>query len=150
MGRGTAVLPSNKCVELVKQFEGCRLQAYQDQGGVWTVGYGATGYGIGQGTVWTQAQADSQLLIRLNAVSNQVTAAVGQRVNQNQFDALVSLCYNIGAGAFRGSTLVRLINGRDYAGAADEFLKWDKVKQQADAGLLRRRMAEKSLFETPV
>lgn len=140
------MLPSNACIELVKKFEGCKLKAYQDIGGVWTIGYGATGGLIGPATEWTQAQADYQLLTRLNAVGSQVMAACGMRVNQNQFDALCSLVYNIGIGAFRGSTLVRLINERNYPLAAEEFAKWDHVKGQIVQGLLNRREAEKALF----
>ncbi len=141
--------PSQACLNLIKQFEGCKLQAYQDQKGIWTVGYGCTGYNIQRGTVWTQAQADQQLAQRVAAFASQVTAAVGLKVNQNQFDALVSLCYNIGPQALRGSTLIRLINQRDYADAANEFLKWDRAGQSVDPGLLRRRKAEQKLFLTP-
>jgi lysozyme len=142
------MLPSQKCVDLVKLYEGCKLKAYKDQGGVWTVGYGATGYGINKDTVWTQEQADYQLLTRLNAFASQVSSAVGLRVNQNQFDAMVSLCYNIGPAAFRGSTLVKLVNDRDYEAAGKQFLKWDRVGGVYSAGLEARRMAEMALFAT--
>jgi lysozyme len=117
-----------------------------DQAGVWTVGYGATGGLIGPDTVWTPGQAESALILRLNACGDQVSKAMASRVTQDQFDAMTSLAYNIGVGAFRGSTLVRLLNGGDVVGAADEFLKWDKVGGVVNAGLLRRREAERELF----
>lgn len=113
---------------------------------MWTVGWGSTGNGISRGTVWTQEQADSALLSRIEAFAAQVKAAVGLRVNQNQFDALVSLCYNIGPGNLRGSTLIRDVNGGKTIEAADEFLKWDHIGGISNQGLLNRRKAERALF----
>jgi lysozyme len=141
---GTA--PSETCFNLVKQFEGCKLKAYQDVGGVWTIGYGATGMLIGPETTWTQDQANNDLIFRLNACGAQVRAAIGSNANQNQFDALTSLIYNIGVAAFRGSELVRLVNARSYQAAADQFLLWDHVKGVVVPGLLARRQHERALF----
>ena len=70
-------------------------------------------------------------------------------INQNQFDALVSLCFNIGAGNFRSSTLLRVLNAGNLMAAADQFLVWDKVAGQVSDGLVRRRAAERALFVTP-
>lgn len=138
--------PSQKCLSLIKQFEGCRLQSYQDQRGIWTIGYGATGYNIVQGTVWTQEQADYDLKYRLDAIGRIICKCVVPPLTQNQLDALCSLAYNIGQGAFRGSTLLKCLNTREWDKAADEFLKWDKVNGVDNPGLLRRRQAERALF----
>jgi lysozyme len=144
------LIPSQNCIDLVKSFEGCKLQAYQDQKGIWTIGYGATGGLIGPSTVWTQDQAENDLIMRLNACGSQVRAAVGLRVSQNQFDALVSLIYNVGANAVRGSKLIGDINGGLMAQAANEFLSFDHITlagvKVVDPGLLRRREAERALF----
>ncbi|KQD16250.1 lysozyme [Acinetobacter baumannii] len=67
-------------------------------------------------------------------------------LTQNQFDALVSLAYNIGSGAFKGSTLLKLLNKGDYKGAADQFLVWNKAGGKVMKGLVRRREAERALF----
>lgn len=137
---------SINAINLIKAFEGLELKAYQDQKGIWTVGYGATGYGIGPETVWTEDQAIQNLSNRVAGIAAQVTAAVGLRVNQNQFDALCSLAYNIGPNAFRGSILVNTVNKRQYLTASLEFLKWDHINGVESKGLLRRREAEKALF----
>lgn len=131
---------------LLRRFEGLRLKAYQDQGGVWTVGYGATGPGIQQGTEWSEAQAEEQLQHRCEAISSILSGCVKPMLAQHQFDALVSFCYNVGQGAFRGSTLLRKLNQRDFPGAADEFLRWDKVHGVPTPGLAKRRAAERDLF----
>ena len=141
-----SMLPSEACYNLIKQFEGCRLTAYQDTRGIWTIGYGATGLGIGPGVVWTQAQADWALSQRVEAVGRIICQAVVPSLLQNQFDALCSLVYNIGPGAFRGSTLLRLLNQRDFQGAAQQFMAWDHAGRAVIEGLARRRQAEMTLF----
>lgn len=136
-----------KGVALIKEFEGCRLEAYQDERGIWTIGYGHTA-GVKQGDVCSQAQADSWLLDDTHWASLEVIRTVDVSITQNQFDALVSFIFNIGSGNWASSTLRRLINGRS-AEASQEFLKWDHVNGSPDAGLLRRRQAEQQLFLTP-
>jgi lysozyme len=132
---------------LLKNFEGCRLQAYQDQRGVWTIGYGHTGPDVYQGLVWSQAQADQQLLLDTQArAQTPVQRLVDVAMSQSQFDALCDLCYNIGQGNLASSTLLRLLNVGNAAGAADQFLVWDKVNGAENAGLARRRAAERALF----
>jgi GH24 family phage-related lysozyme (muramidase) len=138
--------PSNKAIILIKQFEGCRLQAYQDQKGVWTVGFGCTGYGIGPTTVWTQEEAEQALMTRLEAIGRLIQAKVVPILGQSQLDALCSLIYNIGMQAFTGSTLLRCLNKRDFKGASNQFLAWDHIGGTVSEGLLRRREAEKTLF----
>lgn len=136
---------------LIQSFESCRLAAYPDPktGGVpWTCGWGSTGPDIGPGTVWTQQQADdrfAQSLSTYEAVVNEVT----HPLNQNMFDACVSLAYNIGVGRFRGSTLMSYLNQGLLAEAANEFPKWDSPGSNVQAGLDRRRAAERALFLTP-
>jgi lysozyme len=133
-------------LDLVKQFEGCRLKAYQDIVGVWTIGYGCTGKGIGPGVIWTQDQADEALEERLEVVQSGIENLVTVRISQNQLDALTCLAYNIGLGALAGSTLLRLLNQKKFDEAADQFLRWNKAGGKPVPGLLRRRAAERSLF----
>jgi lysozyme len=133
-----------------KEFEGLRLNAYQDSGGVWTIGYGHTGKDVKRGMTITQEQADDLLKKDLQWAVDCVNKAVRQTVNQNQFDAMVDFTFNIGCGAFGGSTLLRRFNAGDSAGAADEFLRWKFVKGVVIAGLLRRRESDRQLFLSPV
>jgi lysozyme len=135
---------------LIKQFEGCRLTAYQDQRGIWTIGYGHTGPEVIEGLVWSQDQADAALLGDLHTAVSAVMRDVDVAINQNQFDALVSFTYNVGAQAFADSTLLRLLNaGRPYLASA-QFPLWSHVNGVEDDGLMRRRDAERALFDTPV
>jgi lysozyme len=137
-------------VDLIKSFEGCRLQAYRDSTGVWTVGFGCTGRDVVKGTVWTQEQADSEFKQHLEEVSRVVDKLVKVDVNENQFSALVSLAYNIGVGNLEKSKLMTDLNHYDNRiWAANEFPKWDKAGGVESQGLLRRRLAEQKLFNTP-
>ena len=131
--------------KLIESFEGCRLEAYQDQRGIWTIGYGST-QGVKQGDVITHAQADDKLAADLQTAEHTVNYGVHVPLNQNQFDALVSLTFNIGSGNFLHSELRDLLNSGQYLGAANQFLAWDKTGGQINAGLLRRRNAERALF----
>lgn len=135
-------------VALVKSFEGCRLTAYLCPAGVWTIGYGHTGPEVIAGLVWTQAQADAALISDLAHAAHAVTGYVTSAIDDNQFSALASFVFNLGAGSLHGSTLLKKLNDRDYEGAANEFLKWDFVDGQANSGLARRRFAERDLFLT--
>lgn len=132
--------------ELIKSFEQLRLTAYQDQRGVWTCGWGHTGPDVVEGTTCTEAQAEEWFLRDTDWAVNAVDASLTTNVNQNQFDALVSFTFNDGANAERHSTLVKLINERDFSGAAAEFPKWDHIDGVVSAGLQRRRLAEQALF----
>jgi lysozyme len=135
-----------KGLALIKSFEQCRLAAYRDQRGVWTVGWGHTGPAIGPQTVCSQTDADAWLFQDTIAAQKAVTNTVDVAITQNQFDALVSFTFNVGAGSEAHSTLVRLLNGGDTAGAAAQFLVWNHVDGQVNAGLTRRRAAEQALF----
>lgn len=142
---------SNNGISLIKKFEGCRLTSYQDVGKVWTVGWGSTGPHIGQGLTISQAQADAWLREDVDKFAVGVADALKVSVNQNQFDALVSFAYNVGLGALRSSTLLKLLNDKADANVvASEFLKWVNVDGVPYDGLKNRRNAEKGLFLTKV
>jgi lysozyme len=137
-------------LNLTKQFEGCQLKAYADQGGVWTIGHGHTGAGVHSGLTITQEQADVFLHSDVAGAVACVNKLVKVNVNQNQFDALVDFTYNAGCAALAKSTLLRLLNAGDFASAAKQFLSWDHVHGAVVPGLTRRRQAEMVLFNTPV
>jgi lysozyme len=138
---------SGKGFELTKQFEGLRLSAYQDQGGVWTIGYGHTGPNVYGGLTITEDQADQLLASDIAGAVTAVNNAVTAEISQEQFDALVDFVFNLGAASLLTSTLLRDVNSGDFADAAPEFLKWDHCKGVVIPGLLRRRQAEMELFQ---
>ena len=134
---------------LVKKYEGCKLSAYLDIGGVPTIGYGATGPDIHLGLVWTQAQADARLQRDLRAVENEVRSLVHIALSDVSLGALISLEYNANPPA--QSTIYHMINtgklwGIDEPSAITEWLKWDHVHRQEVKGLLRRRLDEARTF----
>ncbi|WP_369521228.1 lysozyme [Escherichia coli] len=141
---------SEKGIALIKQFEGCKLTAYQDSVGVWTIGYGWTkpvdGKPIRAGMTIKQETAERLLKTGLVSYENDVSRLVKVDLTQGQFDALVSFTYNLGARSLSTSTLLRKLNAEDYAGAADEFLLWNKAGGKVLNGLTRRREAERALF----
>lgn len=134
-------------LNLIKDFEGCRLKAYLCPAGVWTIGYGHT-QGVKPDMVISQLQAERFLRQDLKRFEDAVTSLVKVPVTPNQFAALVSFAYNVGAGALYDSTLLRKLNKKDYKGAANEFLRWNKAGGKVLPGLTRRRIAEKDLFES--
>lgn len=117
--------------ELLTTFEGCKLIAYDDGAGVWTIGYGHT-KNVHQGTSITQAQAEQLLREDLEKFESFVEDAVKVSVNDDRFSALVCFCFNVGPGknGFGGSTLLKLLNQDDFQGAANEFPRWNKVNGQ--------------------
>ncbi|WP_150182605.1 lysozyme [Enterobacter asburiae] len=141
---------SEKGIALIKQFEGCKLTAYQDSVGVWTIGYGWTkpvdGKPIRAGMTIKQETAERLLKTGLVSYENDVSRLVKVDLTQGQFDALVSFTYNLGARSLSTSTLLRKLNAGDYAGASDEFLRWNKAGGKVLNGLTRRREAERALF----
>lgn len=137
-------------IELIKHFEGLRLESYQDVADIWTIGYGHTGPEVATDQAITEAEAEALLRQDLSRFEQGVSAAVKVDIDQNQFDALVSLTYNIGLNAFKGSTALRRLNKRDYLGTAEAMTWWNKatingVKREV-LGLVRRRAAEAALF----
>ena len=130
---------------LIKSFEGLRLRAYQDAVGIWTIGYGTT-RGVRPGMTISKEEAVKFLQEDLARFEKSINDAVKVPINDNQFSALASFTYNVGSGAFRSSTLLRLLNQGDIQGAADQFPRWNKAGGRALAGLTRRRNAERLLF----
>lgn len=140
---------SQNGIAVLKYFENCSLSAYPDPatgGAPWTIGWGHTGPEVAKGLVWTQAKADAQLLADLAEREMAVSCAVTTILSQGQFDALVDFVYNLGVGNFEGSTLLKLINANDMAGAAGQFARWNRAAGKPMRGLTRRRAAEVALF----
>ena len=137
-------------LKLIAQFEGCYLQAYLCPANVWTIGIGTTVYPsntkVKKGDTCTLDQAHEYLAHDLKSFEKTVNDVVKVDLTQNQFDALVSLTYNIGSAAFKNSTLLKKLNAKDYAGAADQFLVWNRGGGKVLNGLVRRREAERALF----
>lgn len=131
--------------KLIQRFEGCREKAYQDCVGVWTIGYGHTG-NVRAGQVITKQEAERLLSEDLKRFEAGVEKNVKVSLTQNQFDALVSFCYNLGVGNLQKSTLLKKLNAGDYKGAGDEFLKWNKAGGSVVKGLTNRRKDERELF----
>jgi len=137
--------------DLIKEFEGCKLEAYLDSRDIPTIGWGSTGKDIYIGLKWTQEQCDDRLNTDILFVSNQVRGLLKQPANENQVAAMVSLAYNIGLGNFRKSSVLLKFNQGDTQGAADAFLLWDKItdKNQHKSvleGLFERRTKERTIF----
>jgi lysozyme len=133
-------------MDLIQQFEGCKLTAYLCPAGVWTIGWGSTGIGVSKGVTWTQAEADERYKKDMGAFKTGVKKLVTVPINNNQLEALTSFAYNLGLGALKGSTLLKYLNAGNYQAAANQFLRWDKAGGKVMAGLARRRTAERNLF----
>lgn len=142
---------------LIKNFEGCARQrpdgtvaAYPDPatgGAPWTIGWGSTGPDITKTTVWTQGQCDERLLRDANAFAARVAKLIGTApTTQNQFDAMVTLAYNIGVQNLSSSTLLTRHKVGDFADARAQFARWNKANGKVMAGLTRRRAAEAALY----
>jgi lysozyme len=137
--------PSGACRALVRQFEGCRLQAYLCPAGVPTIGVGHT-RGVRMGDRCTVQQADVWLSQDLEDAGAVVASLVKRPLNQGQFDALTSFIFNFGATKFASSTLLALLNKGLYGSAAAEFPKWVHSAGTVLPGLVKRRAAEQALF----
>lgn len=134
-------------IGLLKQFEGCKLEAYQDIVGIWTIGWGET-KGVVKGLKWTQEKADSELATRAQEFLENVLKACPELSNlsTNKQAACTSLAYNIGVGAFAKSTVVRMIKAGNMNNAAEAFLMWNKAGGKVVKGLDNRRHAERVVF----
>lgn len=137
---------SERATALVEEFEGRELTAYQDGNGIWTIAYGRTGAGVVQGLTCTAAQASWWLDTDLGVADAALGRLVKVPVNQNQYDALISLVYNIGQGNFEHSSCLKALNARNYAEACRAIGMWDQVAGRVSDGLVRRRTAEQTLF----
>lgn len=139
---------SNKGRDFIKGFEDLRLVAYPDPGTggkPWTIGWGHT-KGVRQGDKITQEQAEQFLSDDLAVFELTVNSAIKRPMTQNQFDAMVSLAFNIGGPEFAGSTLVKKFNAGDVLGAADQFPRWKFSAGKVMPGLVKRRAAEREKF----
>ena len=138
---------SEQGLDLIKSFEGLRLQSYWDaNGGVWTIGWGHT-KGVQRGQVITRADAERFIRDDLAPIERHLTADLGEDgVLQCQFDALCSFCFNLGIRQYNNSTLRRKLKAGDYKGAANEFPRWCHSGGKVLPGLVRRREVERRLF----
>jgi len=136
-------------LQLIKDFEGLKLTAYKCPAGVWTIGYGSTGPHVRPGMTITPREASELLTADLLRFERAVTRLVKMPLNDNQFAALVSFAFNVGEAALEKSTLLKHLNAGRIAMAAQEFLRWNKAGGKVLAGLVRRREAERLLFNTP-
>ena len=133
---------------LIKQFEGLRLKAYKCPAGVWTVGYGSTGAHVKPDTVITADEAERLLLDDLVRFEQGV-ALQCPVATDNQFAALVAFAFNVGLESLKTSTLRRMHNEGNYAGAAGQFGRWNKGGGKVLPGLIKRRAAESALYSKP-
>ncbi|WP_288061363.1 lysozyme [Rodentibacter caecimuris] len=142
---------SERGINFIVAEEGERSTAYQDVVGIWTIGVGHTGFvdgkPVAKGMTITQEKSREILKADLARFEKAINASVNVPLKQNQFDALVSLAFNIGEGAFRRSTLLRKLNAGDYNGASQQFLVWKNAGGRVSQGLLNRRRREKALFD---
>ena len=139
-------------LDTIQQFEGLKLTAYQDSVGIWTIGFGNifnldTGNPIKEGDEITQETADRWLKIEVDQLQAKMRKVITVPLNDNQWTALTSLVYNIGFGAFKRSTLLRLLNaGASKEEVAKQILRWNKAGGKEVKGLTNRRQAESNLF----
>lgn len=144
--------PSESCKQLVRDFEGLNTKTYKCPAGVPTIGYGHTGPDVKMGMVITKDEAEVLLDHDLQQAGREVAHILdGISVTQTQFDALTDFVFNLGASKFKSSTLLKKLRAGDIKGAANEFLKWDKAKNESGQlvalkGLTLRRQAERRLF----
>ncbi|MBL1208257.1 glycoside hydrolase family protein [Geminocystis sp. GBBB08] len=137
-------------LDLIKEFEGFRNQAYICPAGIPTIGYGSTFYLDGRkvkmGDRISKEEAEKLLIRTVQTFADGVSKVIKVPLTSNQFSALVSLCFNIGVGAFQKSTLVKVLNQGNYSEAANQFLRWNRGGGKVLAGLTRRRTRERQLF----
>lgn len=136
---------SGACRALVREFEGCYLQAYRCPAGVPTIGIGRT-RGVRMGDRCTVQQADMWLSQDLEDAASHVAQLVTVPLTQGQFDALSSFVFNLGASRLAESTLLILLNKGDYQGASSQFSRWVHAGDKVPPGLVKRRAAEASMF----
>ncbi len=143
------MITSKEGKDLIKKFESLRLNAYKDPVGIVTIGWGTTrinGRPVQMGQKITIEQAELYFSEDLKEFENYVRDLVEVPLTQRQFDALVSFTYNLGPTNLRNSTLLRLLNARNYNGAQGQFLRWNRAGGKVLRGLTRRRVAEAVLF----
>ncbi len=137
---------SENGLDLIRKFEGLRLETYDCPGGKLTIGYGHTGPDVKPNLKIDHAKATALLKGDVGRFEKSVNELVTVSMTQGMFDALVCFSYNLGAGSLRDSTLLKKLNADDRRGAAAEFLNWNKAKGKPLAGLTARRESERALF----
>jgi lysozyme len=138
-------------IDIIKKFEGCKLASYKCQAGIYTIGYGSTFYENGSkvnsGDAISQQRAESLLLTTVTKFSSEVNKIVKSNVNDNQRSALISFAFNLGVGALKKSTLLKLVNANpNDPQIAHEFMKWVNAGGKPSNGLINRRRAELHLY----
>ena len=135
-------------INLIKEFEGCKLKAYKCPAGVYTVGYGATGKGINKDTVWTHEQADESLHYRaLEALHEAIKESpILTHETIERQAAIADFIYNCGIGNYRTSTLKKRVDVGDWNSAKTELMRWTKAKGKVLPGLVKRRKKEAELL----
>jgi len=140
-------------IDHLKRWEGCKLTAYQDQGGVWTVGVGCTGPDIKKGVKWTQAQADNELIRRAGEAEDDAVrlSPILETANDSRRAAVASFIFNVGLGnkqriGYIYSTFRKKIDAGDWVQAAEQIRKWNRVAGVVNNGLINRRRIEAQLL----
>ena len=140
---------SQEGLSLIKKFEGCKLESYKCAAGVWTIGFGSTS-GVVKGMEISQERADMLLLEDVEVFEEAVNNLVEVDLEQNQFDALVAWTFNLGSTNLKNSTLLKVLNDKNYEGVPEQIKRWNKAtvdgERQVLEGLVRRREAESLLF----
>ena len=136
---------SQEGLSLIKKFEGCELEAYKCAANVWTIGYGST-KGVKKGDTISQEEADKLLLHEMEEYEGYINDMVNVDLKQNQFDAMVAWVFNIGPANLKASTLLKVLNAKDYEGVPAQIKRWNKAGGKVLQGLIRRREAESLLF----
>ena len=137
---------SEEGISLIKHFEGCGLEAYQDSVGIWTIGYG-TIKGVKEGDQINQDEAEHLLQEEMPEYEGYINEMVNVPLEQNQFDALCSWVFNLGPKTLSESTLLRVLTDGKYDEVPEQIVRWNKAGGQVLEGLVRRRQAEADMFE---
>jgi lysozyme len=137
---------SQEGIKLIKNFEGCGLEAYQDSVGVWTIGYG-TIKGVKEGDQINQDEAEHLLQEEMPEYEGYINEMVNVPLEQNQFDALCSWVFNLGPTNLQSSTLLKVLNEGKYDEVPDQIVRWNKAGGEVLAGLVKRRQAEADMFQ---
>ena len=145
------MIPSNNCYNLIKKYEGFSEKPYKCSAGVPTIGYGSTFYLNGNKVTMKDSPISEEVALSIlfsvvEDFSKKVEKLLKVSVNQNQFDALVDFAYNLGIGNLQKSTLLKLVNNKDFVGASKQFKLWNKANGKVLNGLTKRRKEEEELF----
>lgn len=152
---------SQNGIDLIKHYEGCSLTSYRDSDNILTIGYGHTG-NVYENEQITQEQADQYFLNDISSFVRMLNNALTVSVSQNQFDALLSFLYNVGPGEVGvkdglfhlksggPSTLWKMVESKNFEGAASQFTLWCRSGGVVLRGLLARRRSEQNLFSNGI